>query len=509
MTTRAPTALDYFTAPPARRARFIAWAGLVATILGGTTAWLFALRGHRILDRDPVLIVGWAALAVAIIAVGILLRTTPPDAVRLEIRASSWCILTCAALLQLFALFALRPVLSHDWVRYRLDGRLWLSGMSPYASTPREFFVRHRSDETDALVSYWELTTIYPATAQAVFVVACVAEEGMVRPQLVPRLFDGAGWRQLVAHRPLWHVGVIQRAIVAVSAVACVWLSIAILTRSRQSPWCAVLLGWSPLFIIEAGGMGHVDIVGVLFVLLTIRSLQSHRPILATALLALAAGVKPHVVLLAPFLLRDAVGAGSRVRARWLAVSFVSFLALVYSPMLYQQGYKGWLRTSHVYATSWEANGSIYDLIKASADPTDGVAVQHAKDRARMIAAAAVVVTMLVAWFGRADFVSAGYWIFLIALLVSPVVYPWYLLWVLCFVPLLRGWQGMTALVWAATVGVSYLLWRTSDWVLPTRWLLVEYVPVYATLMVELAWLVWSRFNRTARPDNLPIAIAS
>ena len=61
------------------------------------------------------------------------------------------------------------------------------------------------------------------------------------------------------------------------------------------------------------------------------------------------------------------------------------------------------------------------------------------------------------------------------------------------FVPLLRGWQGITGLVWSATVGVSYLLWRTSDWVLPTRWLLVEYVPVYAALLVELASLALGR----------------
>jgi hypothetical protein len=275
--------------------------------------------------------------------------------------------------------------------------------------------------------------------------------------------------------------------------------------------WWSTLFAWNPLVVIEAGGMGHVDIVGVLFLLLTIRALQARRPILATAMLALAAGVKPHVVLLAPFLVRDAIstwhGFSTRVgdvktrvenpchgrrprRTTRLAIAFVAFLALVYSPMLYQQGYRGWLRTSHVYATSWEANGSIYDLVKASADPTDGVAVQHAKDRARTLAAAAVIVTMLIAWFARADFATAGYWIFLVALLFSPVVYPWYLLWVLCFVPLLCGWQGMTALVWAATVGVSYLLWRTSDWVLPTRWLLVEYVPVYAALVLELTWLV-------------------
>ena len=180
---------------------------------------------------------------------------------------------------------------------------------------------------------------------------------------------------------------------------------------------------------------------------------------------------------------------------RWLAVAFVAFLALVYSPMLYQQGYKGWFKTARIYANSWEANGSIYDLIKASADENDGVSVQRAKDRARRWRASRSSSRCSSRGSAARTCATAGYWVFLVALLFSPVVYPWYLLWVLCFVPLLGGWQGMTALVWAATVGVSYLLWRTSDWVLPTRWLLVEYVPVYAALAFELAWLVKRQLN--------------
>jgi hypothetical protein len=108
---------------------------------------------------------------------------------------------------------------------------------------------------------------------------------------------------------------------------------------------------------------------------------------------------------------------------------------------------------------------------------------------------------ILLAWLLRADLIQAGYWIFLVALLFAPVVYPWYLLWVLCFVPFLRGCQGLTGLIWSATVGISYLLWRTSDWILPTRWLLAEYLPVYLALLLEISWLV---SKRAPEPNSRP-----
>ena len=66
--------------------------------------------------------------------------------------------------------------------------------------------------------------------------------------------------------------------------------------------------------------------------------------------------------------------------------------------------------------------------------------------------------------------------IFLAMLLASPVVYPWYVLWLLCFVPLMRSNAGLAGVVFSGTVIVSYLLWHSNAWTLSTTWQLVEYV---------------------------------
>jgi len=56
-------------------------------------------------------------------------------------------------------------------------------------------------------------------------------------------------------------------------------------------------------------------------------------------------------------------------------------------------------------------------------------------------------------------------------------------------IPLLRQSSGWTGLVWCATVSVSYIVWHEPQWIVPKWAALVEYVPVYLALTIELAWI--------------------
>ncbi|HEY0009852.1 MAG TPA: hypothetical protein VGB55_14080, partial [Tepidisphaeraceae bacterium] len=81
------------------RVRFMLWILCVALLLGGQVVWLFLLRGERILI-DPRLYAGWMSGSLVVLGLWWLLRTTPPDAVRLPVRKSRRVILLGVIVLQ-------------------------------------------------------------------------------------------------------------------------------------------------------------------------------------------------------------------------------------------------------------------------------------------------------------------------------------------------------------------------------------------------------------------------
>jgi hypothetical protein len=474
------------------RLRFFTWTAAVILMLGGQFVWLVLLRGPRILASDLVLIGGQAVLTLPILLIALLLTTTPADAIKLRRRTSEWIILGGVALLQFAAVTLLRPALSEDVLRYRVDGRIWLDGVSPYATTPLDWPKR---DAVDSLVPFPGMRTIYPAVSQATFATGAAIENAVARPvERVPHASSNerSPWRRYLEADPSPYRASVFRAMYALLAVAMTFVVLRLLRAMEQSAWWSVVAAWNPLVTLEIGGMGHQDVVGVLLVLLCLYAMVRQRAVLSVTSLALAAAVKPFAFLVAPFILRDLEKPG---RAACLFATAIAVLYL--PPLLFQHGYTGWRDTAQTYSRSWEANGSVYEwIVRTFGAGDEGRANERAKQMARLLGAAAIVATALAAWRLRAAPATAGYWLCLVALLVSPVAYPWYLLWALCFVPLLRGEAGWTAIVWSGTIGLGYTMWRQPTWRMSSAALLAEYGVVYATLAIELA-----RAIRRARVD--------
>jgi hypothetical protein len=77
-------------------------------------------------------------------------------------------------------------------------------------------------------------------------------------------------------------------------------------------------------------------------------------------------------------------------------------------------------------------------------------------------------------------------------------------LWALCFVPLLRGQAGWTAIVWSGTIAMTYLMWHAPTWRMSNAALLAEYGVVYAVLLYEVVGLI-----RRARADAVAVETTS
>jgi alpha-1,6-mannosyltransferase len=486
---------------PARlpQARWIAWIIIIAALLLLQSAWLFLLRFNRIASNDHLLFAGHMLSVSLVLGIMLLLRSTPPGARLLSRKASQRSIIAGALLLHLSALLP-NPILSDDALRYRHDGRMWLSGTSPYAIPAAEWI--GPKDRIDLLLPHQQYCTIYPPVAEAIFSVAAAVERIAAPPLSPPAANMGqapSSWRTAAQTVRFFQRLFVLRLMCTIAALMTTLLLFRALDAQNVSAWWAVVFAWNPLVVMETTGMAHIDIFAAMFLLLVVLSLQKQRGATAGLALACATGIKPFAVLLLPFLWRDLRGDSGFHVGRRVVLSYLASVALIFAPLLLSHdGYIGWSNTAQAFSQTWEGNGSIYELIRwyvSHGQP--GVLQVLGKDLGRLIALIATTATLGILWQARASLISAGYWLYLVILLFAPVVYPWYLIWPLCFVPLLSGRFGWSGVIWSATAVFAYQLWHQPIWRLPPSTTLLEYAPVYLAIACEAGAILFS-LHRTA-----------
>ena len=302
------------------------------------------------------------------------------------------------------------PFFEDDFYRYLWDGYRFAQDGTPYGAAPEAFFtdpaVPAAFQAVLDQVNYPELPTIYGPATQLVFLAAYA-----VRPASVAAL---------------------QGVLVLVDLLA-----IGLLLR--MAPARGVLLyAWCPLVVKEIAFTAHPDGVAVCVVLAAVLLARGGRLKAAAACLALGVGAKVLALLMVPLVL---VRGGA---VHWGI--FGGVLGLLYLPFVWQGGTD--LATLAVFAREWEFNAALYGLLTpwmpaGAARIACGVAVAAAWGwyycRHRQAPAGAVP---------RGDWVYGGF------LALSPVVNPWYLLWLLPFATI-----RPTAWAWTASVAVllSYL----------------------------------------------------
>ncbi|MBC8108458.1 MAG: DUF2029 domain-containing protein, partial [Anaerolineae bacterium] len=283
---------------------------------------------------------------------------------------SIWIILSFSAVIQLAAIAMLWPALSGDFARYYSEAGAWLSGKSPYANSPREFHPfdpklgdwRLHLYAIDHVVEHPEFASIYPPVAQLTFVIARSSEPLLPRGWLFSSGPQVTSLRQIAGRVALDRSILSLRILFSLCALTSVALLVAILHHLKKSVWWSVVFAWNPLVIIDTGAMPHVDIVGIVFLLLTILMLLNNRSLVAGIMLALACGAKPQAAILLPWLLRDIAANNPLHSRRQVARSLGGFAiacAVIYIPALaYQHGYRGFFYTLSEYSSRWEFNGS-------------------------------------------------------------------------------------------------------------------------------------------------------
>jgi hypothetical protein len=340
----------------------------------------------------------------------------------------------------------LPPGLDDDIHRYVWDGRVQRLGYNPFLLVPSDPALAGLHTTETRTLNNPEVPSPYPPGAQLFFRAVTAIHESVFA----------------------------LKAAFAVCDVAIVFVLVDLLRRTGRGEHWVLAYAWHPLLAVEVAGSGHVDILGVLLLLVSAAAVVRRRRLLAAITFALAVAVKLLPLVLLPLYWK-------RIRLRDAIAAAVVFAAL-YLPFL-EHGHIpfGSLTT---YVQRFRFNDPIFSTLERWMAP-------------QFVAGLAVFAGLLVAAWTRK--LSAAWsadsfaWPMATSLLFAPVVYPWYLLWL---VPFSRSLATVPLLIWTVSIIPTYYVWhlRTvgQPWVLPGWIVHLEYGLVVFSAVLG-AWLGMKR----------------
>ncbi len=333
------------------------------------------------------------------------------------------------------------PTGSDDDVRrYVWDGRLQRLGYNPYIVVPNDPAVAALHTTETRTMNHPDLPSPYPPGAQLFFRAVTAIHESVFA----------------------------MRAAFVICDLVIVLVLFDVLRGTGRGTHWILAYAWNPLLATEVAGSGHIDILGLLLLLISFAALLRRWRAIAAVAFALAIAVKFLPIVLLPLYWR-------RVRVRD-AILAAAVFAVLYLPFLSH----GRIPTGSLgtYIQSYRFNDPVFTLLERVMTP-------------QVIAGVAAFVGVLIAvWFRtKSQTLSedAFAWPIAASLLCAPVVYPWYLLWLLPFV---RSKSTLPLILWTVSIIPTYIVWHLRalghPWVLPGWVLMLEYGSVAMTAVIIL-----------------------
>ena len=339
------------------------------------------------------------------------------------------------------------PGLDDDIHRYVWDGRVQRLGYNPYIVIPGDPALASLHTSETRTLNNPEVPSPYPAGAQLFFRAVTSIHESIFALKVTFVACD----------------------------LAIVLVLLDVLRRSRQGEHWVLAYAWHPLLAIEVAGSGHVDIVGVLLLLVSAAALLRRWRAVAAMSFALAVAVKLLPIVLLPLYWK-------RVRMRDAALAAI-VVGLLYIPFLNHGRIP--IGSLGSYVQRFRFNDPVFATLERVVAP-------------RFVAGLAVLVGFLTAiWMRKKPAegsAEAFAWPMAASLFCAPVVYPWYLLWML---PFLRSTSTLPILVWTLSILSTYYVWHLRTVGRP--WLVPDWIVIleYGSVAVAAAIVALRRLTRS------------
>ena len=349
-----------------------------------------------------------------------------------------------------------------DIHRYVWDGRLQRLGYNPYLIVPSDPALAALHTSETRTLNNPDLPSPYPAGAQLFFRAVTAVHESTFAFKVA----------------------------FVVCEVAIVFVLLDVLRCARQAAHLVLAFAWNPLLAIEVAGSGHIDIVGALLLLVSAAALVRRWRATAAVALGLAIAVKFLPVVLLPLYWK-------RIRIRD-AVPGAAVVGLLYIPFLSHGRIP--IGSLGTYVQTFRFNGPVFAALDRVAPPQllVGLAVLVGLVTATWLRSTTpegspdkgILTTEDTEFHGgdatvfplcdSAPSVVRSFefvWPMAASLVCAPVVFPWYLLWLL---PFLMSPSTLLIVIWTVSIIPTYVQWHLRSlgrpWgALPVWVMLLEY----------------------------------
>jgi alpha-1,6-mannosyltransferase len=344
------------------------------------------------------------------------------------------------------------PGSDDDVHRYLWDGRVQRLGYNPYIVVPSDPALAGLHIPETRTLNNPDVPSPYPAGAQLFFRGVTAIHESVFALKVAFVICD----------------------------LAIVLVLLDILRCSGEAAHWVLAYAWNPLLATEVAGSGHIDILGVLLLLVSAAALGRRWRTVAAVAFGLAIAVKLLPIVLLPLYWK-------RIRVRDAALA-AAMVGLLYIPF-FNHG-RTPIGSLGSYVQRFRFNDPVFATLERLAAP-------------QLLVGLAVLVGLVTSFSLRrntsARSSDAFAWPMSASLLCAPVVYPWYLLWLLPFV---RSASTAPLIIWTVSIIPTYYVWHLRTlgrpWLVPWWIMLIE----YGSVAMVGAMILFRRSARVAVTRN-------
>jgi alpha-1,6-mannosyltransferase len=342
-------------------------------------------------------------------------------------------------------LLPLTPIASDDIYRYIWDGKVISNGINPYKYSANDPALNSlHSEILPKKINHAEMQTIYPPYSQLMFYLAyTVFGENVYGIKLLLLLTE----------------------------LISIYLIFLLLKTLKLPLNNIALYALCPLPIMQFMIDGHIDGTGFPLLLLFLLFFITGKKLQSFLMAGLSITSKFISGIVLPFAFKDEKG-----KNRFLLIIIpVIVFALSYIPFFSKNVFP--FNSLIQFSSNWVANSSVFAVI-----------FQVVKDNqeARQISLILFIISAIVLYFSKKEFIGKVYLIFLLFFLFSPTVHIWYITWIAVLLPICFKWSGLTFVVLVNLVNILMIeyiqqgVWPTFSWIH-----VIEYVPVISVFIWE------------------------